>query len=132
MLRNVRKSRILLSIAIIALIFVLLGNSYSLATEGGNTVTITATTENTGSSDNTNTNTDTNTNTNVNAVSNVTSIVSSNNNTANNTSTYNTSNTTTNTSSLPHTGTDSKTVLLVVVFALSAVYAYKKVNDYNF
>ena len=127
MLRNVRKSRILLSIAIIALIFVLLGNSYSLATEGGNTVTITATTENTGSSDNTNTNTDTNTNTNVNAVSNVTSIVSSNNNTANNTS-----NTTTNTSSLPHTGTDSKTVLLVVVFALSAVYAYKKVNDYNF
>ena len=126
MLKNVRKSRILLSIAVIALIFILLGNVNSLATEG-NTVTITATTDNTSVPDNTNTNT----NTSINATSNITSIVSSPDNTANNTSTYNNTNTTSNSSSLPHTGSDSKTLLFIVAFAISAVYAYKKVSDYN-
>lgn len=135
MLKKVEKSKILLSFVAIALIFVLLGNVYSLATENtNNTVTITATTDTTGGNSNENTNSNTNTNT-----ANITSIVSSNtnttdntsNNTANNTSTYNNTNATTNSSSLPYTGTNSKTIVLVVLFAISAVYAYKKVSDYN-
>lgn len=105
MLKNVRKSKFLVSLIAIILMIVLFGNIYSLATSdnGSNTVTITATTDNTAGA----------------------------NNTTNNTSTYNNTNSTSNSSSLPYTGTNSKTILLVVVFAISAVYAYKKVSDYN-
>ncbi len=130
MLKNVRKSQILLSIVVIALLFVLLGNVHSLATEAGssNTVTITATTQNTSTTDNTSNTA------NVSGTSNISSIVSASGNsanqTANNTSTYNNT-TTSNSSGLPYTGTNSKTILLVVVFGISAIYAYKKVSDYN-
>ncbi len=129
MLKNVRKSQILLSIVVIALVFVLLGNIHSLATEGGasNPVTITATTQNTSTTDNTSNTA------NVSGTSNISSIVSASGNsanqTANNTSTYN--NTTTSSSGLPYTGTNSKVILLVVAFGISAIYAYKKVSDYN-
>ncbi len=129
MLKNVRKSQILLSIVVIALVFVLLGNIHSLATEGGasNPVTITATTQNTSTTDNTSNTA------NVSGTSNISSIVSASGNsanqTANNTSTYN--NTTTTSSGLPYTGTNSKVILLVAAFGISAIYAYKKVSDYN-
>lgn len=150
MLKNVRKSKILLSVFAIILMIVLFGNVYSLATEGNtqntsnNPVTIKATTDNTGAT-NTNTNSanvgaNTNNSVNTNNVVNAPNITASvnnstNNNTANNasnnTSTYNNTNNTSKSSSLPYTGSDSKTVLLIVVFAISAVYAYKKVSDYN-
>lgn len=141
MFKNVEKSKILLSFVAIALIFVLLGSSYSLATEdnsGNGITTITATTENETSNNTRNTNTGNNTsNTNTNKTTNITSVVGNNsvnntaNNTSNNTSVYNKTNTTTNSSNLPYTGTSSKTIALVVLFGISAVYAYKKVSDYN-
>ncbi len=143
MLKNVRKSKILLSLFAICLMMVLFGNLYSLATEdntaGNNPVTITPTTnENVGQGAN-NTNTSNNTGnkasivaTSGNNTANNTNVSSNNtNNTANNnTSVYNTNNTS-NSSHLPYTGTNSKGMLLIVVFAVSAVYAYKKVSDYN-
>ncbi len=45
----------------------------------------------------------------------------------------NTSNTTNRTNTLPNTGIGDSlpTVLLVVVFAISAIYAYKKIKDYR-
>lgn len=120
MLKNVRKSKILVSLIAIILMIVLFGNIYSLATSDN-----TAGANNTTNTNNTNTNTNSNTNTNVAPIS------ATANNTTNNTSTYNNTNSTSNSSSLPYTGTNSKTILLVVVFAISAVYAYKKVSDYN-
>ncbi len=62
---------------------------------------------------------------------------SSNTNTSNtntNSSNTNSSNTnSSNTNSLPDTGIQDSlpTVLLVVVFAISAIYAYKKIKDYR-
>ena len=84
-------------------------------------------TGNTSNTDNTNSNTNsgnTNTgNTNTNS-SNVQNLNAIRNNTGN---TANTSN------SLPNTGLQDSlpTVLLVVVFAISAIYAYKKIKDYR-
>ena len=55
-----------------------------------------------------------------------------NNTTGNNVTTYNNTNNTANT--LPYTGigdTVLPVALLIVIFGISAVYAYKKVNDYK-
>lgn len=67
-------------------------------------------------------NSNTNTNLNTNVIQNQSS---------NNTSVYN--NTNTNTSNLPKTGIEDAvpTVLLVVVFVISAIYAYRKVQYYK-
>ena len=80
---------------------------------GGNTSSGTDTNSNTG---NTNTNRNSNNVQNINALRNTTNRV----NTANNTN-------------LPKTGLQDSlpTVLLVVVFGISAVYAYKKIKDYR-
>ena len=77
----------------------------------------------TGNTGNTNTgNTNTNTNRNSSNVQNINALKSTTNkvNTANNTN-------------LPKTGLQDSlpTVLLVVVFGISAVYAYKKIKDYR-
>ena len=73
------------------------------------------------SNTNTNTNRNTNTNTNRNAVQNLNGLRNSTTNVSN------TSNT------LPNTGIEDSlpTVLLIVVFGISAVYAYKKIKDYR-
>ena len=155
MIKMVEKKKILLSMISIVLMIVLFGNVYVLATDddsSGNTVTITATTnsnttvgtdteddteEETSNniSNNTSNNTSRNTSNNIsNNISNNTSNNTSNNivnNTSNSSSSYNSANSVTNSSKLPHTGTSSKVVLLVVVSAMSAIYAYKKVSDYN-
>ena len=148
MLKNVRKSKILLSFIAIILMFVLCGNLYSFATEEnttGNTVTITPITSgNVGNSTGNNSTNNTNTadnNTTTNSIiapsnntannTNVASNANNTNNTANNTTVYNNTNSTSNSSGLPYTGTNSKAMLLIIVFAISAVYAYKKVSDYN-
>ncbi len=147
MLKNVRKSRVLLILVVGMLTMVLFGNIHTLATDtpsnNSTPLTITATTaDNTEASANNvtgNTNTNTNTNTNRASVntSNNSGVVSASgnntnatNNTNNNTSTYNNTNTTKN-KNLPYAGSSYKTILLVAVFAISAVYAYKKVSDYN-
>ena len=66
-----------------------------------------------------------------NRTNNTNSANNTSNNTSNNASTYDNANTISNSSTLPHTGTSSKGVLLVIVSMLSAIYAYKKVSDYN-
>ena len=103
------------------------GNTSSGNTSSGNTSSGNTSSGNTSSGNNTpknNTNTNTkNTNTNSNT---------SNNNTSakNNVSNYSNSNNTTN---IPKTGIEDSipTMALVVVFGISAVYAYKKINDYK-
>lgn len=84
-----------------------------------------ATKNNTSNSTNTNTNATNTTNTNNTAKNNSlnTGAVTGN---KNNTSTY-------NNSSLPKTGVEDSipTMLLLVVFGISAVYAYKKIRDYK-
>lgn len=136
MLKNVRKGKILLSLIASILMIVLFGNIVSLATEdntaGNNPVTITPTTS--GNNTTNNTNNTANQSSIIapsnNQVNNVTNNTNTNNTMNNNTSVYNT-NKTSNSSSLPYTGTNSKGMLLIVLFAVSAVYAYKKVSDYN-
>lgn len=74
---------------------------------------------------NTNTNTNTNTN-NTNTNTNNTNVNTNNANKTNNSSIYNNTN-------LPKTGIEDSipVALLVVVFGISAVYAYKKIKDYR-
>ena len=76
-----------------------------------------------GSSNNTNTN---NSNTNTNTNSSNTNRTNTNRTNTNNSSTYNNTN-------LPKTGVESSipVVALVVIFGVSAVYAYKKIKDYK-
>lgn len=140
-----KKSKILVSLVAILMITLVIGNMYSLATEN-DTIKITA-------------NTDSNKNESANVASNNTANEakttnnagdpvgaqnSSKNNTTNNTTTnnavnntnssrYNSTNNTATTagSSLPKAGTSSTTILLVLAFVASAIYAYKKVSDYN-
>ena len=96
---------------------------------------------------NTNTNTDTNTNSNVaenNAVNNSNSLVENTNVTNNTNKVNNTTNTNgtsnnssvynnTNNTSLPKTGIEDSfpTIALIVVFGISAVYAFNKIRDYK-
>ena len=100
-------------------------NTSNSATDGNNTA---------------NTNTDTNTNTDANNTANgslTTNSASNTNNSIRNTSTNNTSNTNRNVSNtatlaktgLPNTGAIIAVVL--VVCGISAIYSYKKVNDYK-
>ena len=74
-------------------------------------------------SGNTNSNSNANSNTNRNSNTNNASLNAIRNNTANNA----------NANNLPKTGIEDSlpTVLLVVVFGISAVYAYKKIKDYR-
>ena len=74
-------------------------------------------------SGNTNSNSNANSNTNRNSNTNNASLNAIRNNTANNA----------NANNLPKTGIEDSlpTVLLVVVFGISAVYAYKKIRDYR-
>ena len=78
-----------------------------------------------------NNNTNTNTNSNTNLPANNTN---KNTNTNNNINKPNISNTSVyNNTDLPKTGLESSipVALLVVIFGISAVYAYKKINDYK-
>ena len=78
---------------------------------------------NTNSNSNSNSNSNANSNTNRNSNTNNASLNAIRNNTANNA----------NANNLPKTGIEDSlpTVLLVVVFGISAVYAYKKIKDYR-
>ena len=64
------------------------------------------------------------------AINNLTQI--GNNSVKNNVSSYNNiANKANNTAGLPYTGSGSSMIFIVVALAISAVYAYKKVRDYN-
>lgn len=129
---KLKKEKILVSLVVMVLVACVFGNIASLATApiiantaSGNTV---------GAANNTTNNT-------ANNAANVGSIsatVGSGNNTANNTnsntnrtSNNSTNNTSTNSSRLPYAGTDSSVVFIVIALVASALYAYKKVSDYN-
>jgi len=118
MMKMVKKERIIISLTLIVLML-LVASANSLATEitpANNTNTnvgnvITASTDN-----------NTNSNTNISAT------VGSNS-TNNTSSNYNNS---LSSNSLPKAGTGSASLILIVLaFVASAIYAYKKVTDYN-
>lgn len=54
-----------------------------------------------------------------------------NNNTNNNANNNNTNNSNTNKTTIPNTGVDYSTLVIVAVCGISAIYAYKKINDYK-
>ena len=104
------------------------------SSSSGSSNTSSSTNTNTNSSSNTSkSNSTTNTNSNTNKATNTNTNASANktntNNTANNSSVYSN----TNNSNLPKTGIEDSlpTVVLIVVFAISAVYAFKKIREYN-
>ena len=137
---KLKKEKILVSFLVITLITLVFGSIYSLATtpliqgnssSDGNTAwAVNNTVEN--ATNNTSNNTANNTNNSVGS-SIVGSAVSNNtaNNTTNNTANNTSNNTSTNSSKLPYAGTNSSIVFVVIALAVSALYAYKKVSDYN-
>ena len=126
-----KSKKILGLITIVVLLLVCIGNSKSLATSNIPQITVGNTSANrvnadtasginitigetTGQNKNTNTNTNINTNKNTNK---------------NNASVYTNSNR--NTSGLPYTGTSDSMLFIIIALLVSAVYAYKKIRDYN-
>lgn len=129
---KLRKEKILVSLVIITLITLVFGSVNSLATvikpNTGNNV------ENeTGAVSEDGNNTANNTNTN-NISATVGSTGNNTNNSANNTTNKvanSTNNTNTPSSKLPYAGSNSSMIFIVIALVVSALYAYKKVSDYN-
>lgn len=129
-----RKSKIVTSLILIACVVFILG---TIAVYADTTTPTTITTITTNSGNNTTNNAVENTagnttnNTTNNTANGITTIGGTNNsaNTANRVSSYNSS--TTSTEDLPYTGTNYSIVFVIVALGISAVYAYKKVTDYN-
>lgn len=132
------KEKMLVSLVLVILAIMVFGSVESLATvirpttDGNTTNTANTVVDNTvgaTGSNTTNTNKNTNTNTNTNKANAISSSVGSANKT--NTSKYNNTNTNKAASKLPYAGTNSSMVFVVVALVASAIYAYKKVADYN-
>lgn len=132
MLKMLRE-KVLVSLVVVLLVAVTIGNVVSLATEptvtinptAGNNVGVTITTDN---------NKNTNSNTNTNSLSATVGATNTNKANTNTNKAANTNKANTNTnkaSKLPYAGADSSLVVVVIALAASAVYAYKKVSDYN-
>lgn len=118
------------TILLISVMLVLFTTSVYAAENDTGFTDLTGTLNNT-SANNTAANTNTNTNTNANTNTNNTNSNTNNTNkNTNNSSIYNNTNTN---SDLPKTGIEDSIPLaiLVVVFGISAVYAYKKVKEYK-
>lgn len=138
---KLKKEKILVSLVVITLITLVFGSIYSLATTPLITGESTSDGNTTGAVNNEANNTANNTNTSGGAivgstVNNTANDAANNtnntvNNTAGNTSNNTTNKTSTNSSSLPYAGTNSSVVFIVVALVASALYAYKKVSDYN-
>lgn len=144
---KVKKNKILVSLVAIIMVVLVVGNIYSLATENegtGGAIGLTETNKtNTNKSANTNkaSNNTANTNsdgnlgaevgaTNTNRNSN-TKKASNNTSNTNNASKNSTKNTNAATSNLPYAGSNTSIIFIVIALGASAVYAYKKVSDYN-
>lgn len=136
---KMKKQKLLISLLIVAVVAILFGNVMSDATQiTTNSITVIPSTTN---ATNTNagsisinaskTNATTNNKVNTNSTS-INAAVSSYKNTNTN-STVNTAKNTANTSKLPYAGNGNilGAVVLAVAFVGSALYAYKKVSDYN-
>lgn len=147
---NLSKEKVLISLVIITLIALVIGNVVTFATEdvgnneaannntnsAGTVITATRLTNNTtGAVNNTeNTaanNTANNTNTNSNTNSNRNTNTNSTNSLSNNTSNSSRNSSSYVNSSLPYAGTSSSIVFIVIALAVSAIYAYKKVKEYD-
>ena len=130
------KEKVLVSLVVVLLVALVIGNVASLATEP--TVTINAGATNTNkaatpgvqitATGSTNTN-KANTNSNTESIS---ATVGATNNTAKNTNKASTNTNKANTTAkLPYAGAESSVAIVVIALAASAIYEYKKVSDYN-
>ena len=126
-----KKSNLIKGILLILLSIVLVGSTFVFAADSDDDVEGLLNLTGSGSSSTRTNNVvnNTTTNTNVNNTVNNTNVTNTNTNRVNNTSVYNTA----NKNALSDAGlADSMPVMvLVVVFGISAVYAYKKINDYK-
>lgn len=124
---NLIKMFSILSISVLVITFCTSVFAAETTADGFQDMTSTLT-NNTNNNANTNTNTNTNVNTNTNTSKNTnkTNTTADTNSLSNNTTIYNNTN-------LPKTGIEDSipVAMLVVVFGISAVYAYKKINDYK-
>lgn len=111
---------------IVVMMTLVLGTTVNATTDNGNFTDMTDTLRN-GNTNTNNSNTNTNnTNTNTNNTNRNTNNTNTNALNTNNSSVY-------NNNDLPNTGIESSipVALLVVIFAISSIYAYKKINDYK-
>lgn len=136
-----RKTKIVTSLIVIACVVFILG---TISVYADNTTPTTITTITTNSGNNTannaitignsasnNTNNNANNKVSNNAPTGITPIGNTNNaSNTNRVSLYNNSSTTSQ-EELPYTGTNYSVVFVIVALVISAVYAYKKVTDYN-
>ncbi len=126
---KLKKEKLLVSLVVITLIALVFGSINSLA---ASIKPANETTNEASGEDNT-VGAVNNTNSNTNAANRISSTVNSvENNTTNNTANNASSSRNTNRSeSLPYAGTNSTIVFVVIALVASALYAYKKVSDYN-
>ena len=121
------KEKMLVSLVVIMLAVMVFGSVSSLATviKPTNTNTTNTSADNTvGAAKDNITNTNTNK---ANAISSSVNAISNKTNTTK----YSNTNTNKSASKLPYAGSNTSIVFVVVALGLSAVYAYKKVSDYN-
>ena len=129
-MKNLIKVATILLVSVMVISFATFVNAADNTNDGFRELTLdSSNTNSNNTSGNTNTgnkNSNTNTNTNTNSNTNNTKA----NKNTNNSSIYNNTNKNTD---LPKTGIEDSipVALLVVVFGISAVYAYKKINDYK-
>lgn len=124
-----KKEKILMSLIVLMLVVCVFGSVHSLATEITATNKVNTTVITPITATNTSTNTTQNKTNTANLVS-ISGTVNNKTNNATNSSKYNNV-TKTNSTNLPYAGTDSSLIFVVIAFAASAIYAYKKVSEYN-
>lgn len=143
---KLKKEKILVSLIAIVMIALVVGNVYSLATEDNNEGSGSLTLTNTSKNNTANTSNKATNNAENNTAGNIGADVGATNkdNKANNTTNNTTNNVVNNTNSsrnntnknaattgLPYAGSNSSIIFIVIALGVSAVYAYKKVSDYN-
>jgi len=131
--RKMKKTRIVISLIIIACVVFMLGAMSVYADTPTTITTITTNSGNNTANKATNITSDGTTNKTTNAANKVNTItpIGTTNNTANRVSSYTNNTSTTSQDGLPYTGTNYSIVFIIAALAISAVYAYKKVTDYN-
>ena len=123
------KEKMLVSLVVIMLAVMVFGSVNSLATvikPTTNTNTTNTSVDNTVGATSSNTTNNTNTNK-VNAISSSVNAISNKTNTTK----YNNTNTNKSATKLPYAGSNTSMIFVVVALVISAIYAYKKVSDYN-
>ena len=126
---KMKKEKMIVSLVVVALLVLIFGNVTSNATSlTGNSVTL-----NVSATNSTTLNISTNKTNTTNTNTNKSSINAAVSNYANTNSKVNTAKNIANTSKLPYAGNGNVAgaIVLAVIFVGSAVYAYKKVSDYN-